>query len=588
MFANHQSLQSGCKGLSLRHPRESQTLANPKAASVSLGFNTSQTVDISDSSQPAHSQVAPDDGQPTPQPKLYEVAYINNKGYGLVATEYIAAGTKVFEEQVMVLTLSMRRTCATGAEYNQLIGSKVKALGKDFVRGFLSLPSGSKDKLGIFGSIVEASRHPAELGNEAAVIVGLQSAYLNHACIPNACEQIITAEYIYRRGEPTFEDRHWVMVHACTEIKKGDEITASCLHVNRPAAERKERLGRLFGSECCCDACEKQEPEVEKFMEMCGSLETTMTHPRVIENEPALALQAAYHLGVGIAYSKMFDLRYGSLWEKCAKIAGYHSDQARASIFAGRALAAYTRAEGRHGVNYMRMKLWRSDITAIPGYGSTDKGLSEPIDLSVFSENEKNLECKETEGDLSALIEELTREKNESDKERLIKEKDNKNKNKKKKRKGKGNARELSQVQDDDAIPDSVEEDIQEAVGETSQDNLAAEIAYNLNEKYNQNGNAYDPSDEVYDSKEEAYYPNEEEYLKDEAYDQNEVCDENEAAYDQNEEEYDVNDEAYDPDEDYDHNEVTYNPNEGYHPNEEVYEANEAYPNEEGYGQYET
>lgn len=522
-----------------------------------------------------------------PQPKLYEVAYINKKkGHGLVATECIAAGTKIFEEQVMVLTLGMRRTCATGAEYNQLIGTKVKALGKEFVREFFSLPSRSKAKLGVFGAIVEASHHPAELGNEPAAIIGLQSAYLNHACIPNACVQIITAEYIYRGAQPTFEDRHWVMVHACTEIKKGDEITASYLHVNRPATERKERLGRLFGFECCCDACEKQEPKVEEFMEMCGSLDTTMTHPRVIENEPALALQAAYHLGVGMASSKIFDLRYGSLWEKCTKIAGYHSDQARASIFAGRALAAYMRAEGRHGVNYVRMKLWRSDITAIPGYGSTDKGLSEPIDLSVFSENEKNLcrmvfmlgadsweyiraseyrdssgvpdddssdtvtaeNAKETEEDLSALIEELTREKNELDEERLIKEKDNKNRKKKKKRKGKGNARKPSRVQDDDATPDSVEKDVQEAISETAQDNLAAEIAYKnegfgQNEEYDQNEKAYDPNDEVDDSEEEHYYPSVEEHLKEEVYDQNGVGNDNEEAYDQNEE-------AYDPEED--------------------------------------
>jgi len=593
-----------------------------------------------------------DKGLQTPARKLCEVAYINDKkGYGLIATECIPAGTRIFVEQIIVVTRTMRRACGSPAEYNKLIGNRAKALGRDFVRGFLSLPSKSKAELGVFGGIVEASHHPAKLANEPAAIVGLQTAYLNHACIPNSCVSFITAEDIYSTEAPTFEGKQWLTLYACAEIHQGDEITASYMHINRPAAERKKQLSHFFGFDCVCNACGKQEPEVEKFMERYDSLETTMTHPRIVENEPALALQTAYHMSVGMAFSKIFDLRYGSLWEQCARIAAFHSDHARAAIFVGKALSAYKRLEGHHGCNYARMKLWQEDGTDIPRYGSTNRGLFDRTDILIFNQNwriksdmvfmldtnssDHIRPCEyrrrsvvpedhvsEEEGpkdqDLSALIEELTREKTELDKERLDKgnAKNKKNKSRKKRRKGKGNARKPSQVQDEVFLPDSDQEDdqgaiqdtIEDAVWETTEHNpAAAETAYGLNEEtYSHDEEGYDPPDGAYDPDDEAYNPNREAYEVDEeaygpneeayspndeahypgeeGYDPNEVDGPNEEAY-PNEENYDPNEEAYEPDnEAYDPNGDAQDPKEAYYPSAEAYDEAEAYgPNKEVY-----
>ncbi|KAL1999458.1 hypothetical protein VTN02DRAFT_4493 [Thermoascus thermophilus] len=108
---------------------------------------------------------------------------------------------------------------------------------------------------------------------------------------------------------------------------------------------------------------------------------------------------------------------------------------------------------------------------------------------TVLTRSPQRMNATETEEEPSALTEDPAREKNELDEERRIKEEENQNKQRKTKRKGKGNARKPSQAQDDDATPDSVKEDVQEAVSETARDDLAAEIASNLSEE------AYDPDE---------------------------------------------------------------------------------------------
>lgn len=404
---------------------------------------------------------------------------------GLKATSYIHPGTLLIDERVIAVFAEERVKSVTNPrEYNQLVAGKVKALGgNEFARQFMTLPNKLKDSYpgfkNIFGGVIETCHFPANLDGNPAAVVGLDAAYLNHACVPNVVVSFVTPVDIYGVHAKEHPNEFWLRVYSCIGIKEGEEIVAAYTHLNVPSGVRKARLKGFFGFSCLCKHCVAPDPDMEGFMDVYGKIERSMIQPNVIDKEPASALKAAYDLGTGMTSIGIFDYRHASLWEQCAVICAWHSDEGRTLVFAGRAHASYDLIEGGDGRNCKRLWMWRNDIRRLPGYGASNRGKSTQFDakLLIFNQRrqtemlfmlgadaseyirlsdyfgiwgqdehqtfgwhsrdsaDENQE-QQTPEQLEALLNDLAAEKKEHDEERLAKEKE-KTKKKSKGKKGK-------------------------------------------------------------------------------------------------------------------------------------------------------
>ncbi|KAJ9299702.1 hypothetical protein DTO271G3_2586 [Paecilomyces variotii] len=312
------------------------------------------------------------------------------RGMGLKATSDLAAGTLLINEQVIVIFGDERVKSVTNPrEYNQLVAGKVKAMGgNEFARQFMTLPNKHRDAYqgfkNVFGGVIETCHFPANLDENPAFVVGLDSAYLNHSCIPNVVVSFLTPEDIYGEQAKRHPDEYWLRAYTCVGVSEGEELAAAYSYLNVPSATRKARLKGFYGFSCCCKHCESPDPEVDGFLDVYGKIERTVIQPNVIDNEPAAALEAAYDLGIGMTSVGIFDYRYATLWEQCAVICAWHSDEGRAMFFAGRAHATYELIEGPDGRNSRRLWIWRSNIKGLPGYGASKRGKSSELEAKLL------------------------------------------------------------------------------------------------------------------------------------------------------------------------------------------------------------
>ncbi|GAD93085.1 conserved hypothetical protein [Paecilomyces variotii No. 5] len=438
----------------------------------------------------SHARSPPEADKSAQWEKPFAKVFISEeKGMGLKATSDIPAGTMLINEEVIAVLGEERLKSVTNPrEYNQFIAAKVKAMGgNEYARQFMSLPNKCKEHydgfMNIFGGVMETCNFPANLDGIPSAVVGLDSAYLNHACFPNVVVSFLTPQDIYGERAGQHPDEYWIRAYTCVNVAKGEELAAAYNHLNFPAATRKARMQGFYAFDCHCEHCEKADPAVDGFMDVYGKIERTLIQPHAIENEPAAVLEAAYDLGIGMIAVGIFDYRYATLWEQCAVLCAWHSDEGRALVFAGRSHATYELLEGADGRNSKRLWYWRNNIQELPGFGASKRGKSsemeakllvynprrhaeilfmlgakkkEYVRLSDYSgvigqredesfgwitrehDNEDDDDEKETPQQLEAFLEELENEKKEYDQDRLAKEKEKPSANKKSKGKGKG------------------------------------------------------------------------------------------------------------------------------------------------------
>ncbi|KAL1880309.1 hypothetical protein Plec18167_003712 [Paecilomyces lecythidis] len=327
--------------------------------------------------------------------KFDKVFISEDKGMGLKATCDLPAGTMLINEQVIAVFGEERLKSVTNPrEYNQFVANKVKAMGgNEFARQFMTLPNRFKDHSegfkNIFGGVMETCNFPANLDGVPAAVVGLDSAYLNHSCFPNVVVSFVTPEDIYGERANQHPEEYWLKAYTCVSVAKGEELSAAYSHINAPSAVRKARMKGFYGFSCHCKHCETADRHIDGWMDVYGKIERTLIQPHIIDNEPAIALQAGYDLGVVMAQVGIFDYRYATLWEQCAVVCAWHSDEGRALFFAGRAHATYELIEGVDGRNSRRMWHWRNNIQELPGYGASKRGKSSEMEAKLLVYNPK-------------------------------------------------------------------------------------------------------------------------------------------------------------------------------------------------------
>lgn len=312
---------------------------------------------------------------------LFAVRYINKeKGYGLVATQDLPTGTLIFKERMLVYRENLD-SFASVSEFNLSLGEEVKAMGPEFSRGFFTLPTTSKDRYGILGGILEGSKLSALHQGKNIAMVGLNLAFINHACVPNAQHTWIQPNFA---GNEPDDQYHKVTLYACKHISAGDEITIAYYFMYMQLPLRREFTSSLFGFECACNNCIHEVENFEKYLSLINEQLRYIEKEEMFHNHPAGMLQLAFTVGSLMEKCGIFDSRLARLFEHCATIAAWHSDQGRAMEFLAKAQTTFVNLEGSQGPDLIKIANYQRDIRTIPEFGRTKRGLSKRSEVKIL------------------------------------------------------------------------------------------------------------------------------------------------------------------------------------------------------------
>lgn len=309
------------------------------------------------------------------------VEYINpEKGYGLLATEDLPAGTLIFKERMLVFKENLDSFHSV-PEFNITLGQEVKAMGPEFARGFFTLPTVSKERLGIFGGILEGAKILALHEGKAVAMVGLNLAFVNHACVPNTQHTWIRPDM---EGDGPDDKYHTVSLYACKYITAGEELTIAYHHIHLRYSLRREFTSKYFGFVCACDHCSHEDKDFEQYLALINEQQPYTFSSELIQDQPAGTLQVSFTIGTLMEKCGIFDSRLAKLFEQCAIISGWHSDEARAQEFLAKAQSVFVNLEGSQGPDILRIARFQRYLDTLPGFGWTKRGLSRRSEVHVL------------------------------------------------------------------------------------------------------------------------------------------------------------------------------------------------------------
>ncbi|PGH08965.1 hypothetical protein GX51_01022 [Blastomyces parvus] len=307
---------------------------------------------------------------------VYENQACGDKGLGLVAKKRFEGGECIICEEVIVSSATLRSVGGSVQLYNKHLAQQVKsAKNPAFSRLFFQLPHFSKEEWGPMGAIFERGSIPVPPKRRA---LGLDSAYLNHSCLPNA-----------QHSDGTGQERDFIIVYACRNIEEGEEITIPYESLYMDRAGRQQFLLQEYGFECACKLCEKEDSATEAGLELIFLKLPITFIEHAIDNEPAGILQVAHtildiHLTIGLT-----DNRFARILEHCAKVCAWHSDVGRALVFLSKAQDAFFTVQGVQGKDFLRVVEFQRDPMKIAGAGRTKRGLSSKEDAEVIRKNKE-------------------------------------------------------------------------------------------------------------------------------------------------------------------------------------------------------
>ncbi|EEH22483.1 hypothetical protein PABG_04694 [Paracoccidioides brasiliensis Pb03] len=316
---------------------------------------------------------------------IYEAKTCGDRGQGLVANESFDEGECIVCEEVMVAVGTLETTGGSIASYNKYLAQQVKAVANpSFSRRFFELPHLPKEKWGPFAAVFERGSIPIQIGAVRGRVLGLSSAYLNHACLPNAQHTLFTMKCNDDR-----EERYFLTVYACKKVAQGEEITIpyDVLYMDR--ASRQQFLLQEYGFECACKLCGKENSRIEAGFELIYLKLPIIFTEKVIDAEPAGILQMAHTLLDIHLKAEITDNRFARIWEHCAFVCTWHSDEGRAMVFLSKAQNAFLKIQGANGKDFLRIKELQKDPMKTSHSGSTQRGLSSKNDMDIIRRNQE-------------------------------------------------------------------------------------------------------------------------------------------------------------------------------------------------------
>ncbi|KAL2834117.1 hypothetical protein BJY01DRAFT_253181 [Aspergillus pseudoustus] len=310
----------------------------------------------------------------------FERRFVNkDMGYGLVALQPIPAGTVILADPVLAIWADEQGGCLRRDAANVMIQRKARKMGKEWYKKFLMLSKPMEKQYGAMAAIWD--QHNLSIGwcGKRGGIIGLNLAWINHACIPNAN---ITYESTYpsdKDGNPRFDQQPQLgraVIRACTEIRPGVEICISYTPTRGTAAMRQSHTESRFEFKCACRVCTNPTDLFENALYAHHRLEDMINDRKIISDRPVLAFKVALDLIEQLLRASVHDNRIVLIWMKCAMIAGHHSDLARAHCFLTRARQLAFLLEGPSGGTHRQVRNWYMAPRLMPGFGATVRGLS--------------------------------------------------------------------------------------------------------------------------------------------------------------------------------------------------------------------
>lgn len=306
---------------------------------------------------------------------LFEVQTMPGKGKGLVARSNIAKGTRIVYESPLFTTRKLSQISLMESN----IATKLKSLSKTQQRQFLSLHNNFPGKHP-FSGVVNTNALPC--GHDST-IGGLYPTIclINHSCLSNAHNNWNS-------------DTEFETIHATRYINAGEEITIS-YDRGDPSDYRRTWLKDAFGFDCNCSICSLPPPDLQLSdarRVQIKHLDDAIGDPDRVMNTPGdcLAdchsllqlLDEEYHGGAVSATARLY---YDAF-----QISITHGDQARASVFAGRAYKSRGICEGEDSSETRKTKKLMEDPAGHWVYGTskrwrTAKGLvPKGLDVGEF------------------------------------------------------------------------------------------------------------------------------------------------------------------------------------------------------------
>ena len=273
---------------------------------------------------------------------LFEVQTVPGKGKGLVARFNIAKGTRILYEDPLFTIPNMSPI----SRMESSIAEKLKSLSKTQQRQFLSLHNNLPGKHP-FSGVVKTNALPCGPSSEIGGIYPT-ICLINHSCLPNAHNNWKS-------------DTQCETIHAIRHINAGEEITIS-YDKGGPSDSRRTHLKDAFGFDCNCSVCSLPPPELQisdtRRLRI-QHLDDVIGDPARVMNKPddCLAdchsllqvLEEEYHGGAVASLARLY---YDAF-----QITITHGDQARASVFAGRAHKSRVISEGEDSQETRKVKM---------------------------------------------------------------------------------------------------------------------------------------------------------------------------------------------------------------------------------------
>ncbi|KAL4910222.1 hypothetical protein BDW74DRAFT_49685 [Aspergillus multicolor] len=330
---------------------------------------------------------------------IFEKRWISDQvGYGLVATKYTPTGTTVFADVPITMWSHEWKKSKSFEESNKMVLQKAAGMGPMWNKEFLALAEGRKHKhfvlkkrnTGVGSAIWDDFALPLAWEGKVGEVLGLNLARVNHSCIPNCIVRYRNQYPKSKAGEVLYDRRpklEAVVVRACDDIQPGTEITIAYLQSNGCTKTRRAEIMERHSFNCICRICTMPHAAADKAMGYFRRCKILMENPDMITNRPAFTYLNASLLVDHLAGIRIQDNRAADIWMKCALIAGHHTDLARAWCFLRKAREAYLLLEGLSGGEYRRVEGWYRDLTSMPGFGATQRGLSPRMQaFPIFSD----------------------------------------------------------------------------------------------------------------------------------------------------------------------------------------------------------
>ncbi|KAL2070227.1 hypothetical protein VTL71DRAFT_13253 [Oculimacula yallundae] len=273
--------------------------------------------------------------------KLSSVQEVPGKGKGLVALVNIPKGQRILCESPILTTSNLSSITLLERD----IKEKLETLSNTKQRQFHRLHNNFSDKYPLSG-IVRTNALPCGIDSPIGGLY-ITICFINHSCLPNA-------------HNSWNSDTNRETIHAIRTVEKGEEITIS-YDKGDVSSSRRSFLKDSFGFDCSCRLCvlpsaelqasDDRRRQIKLFDIAVGDSERMMSKPEESLADCHSLLQILNQEYEGSPGALLPRLYYDAF-----QISICHSDQARASVFAGRGFETRIICEGEDSPETQRIK----------------------------------------------------------------------------------------------------------------------------------------------------------------------------------------------------------------------------------------